>query len=152
MLVVTVLGLPVMAQGGDSPCKSTQAANELRSCGYCREVKRILSDPALEGVTFEVTALRLGASVHMEAASDDARLLLQDFTMQMWGGSEVDEQEHVCDFCQKRRSKLEHVMVDWIATANGVELVLISEEPKFAKWAISDARESRSWVLSSAEH
>ena len=70
----------------------------------------------------------------------------------MWGGSGVDEQEHVCDYCRKRRSNLEHVLVDWTATAEGVELVLISEEPKFAKWAIRDARETQSWVLSSAEH
>lgn len=148
-----VVGTPITAPAGDEAlCESTQAANELRSCGTCREVKRILSDPELAGVSFEVTELRLGATIRMQAGSDDAQLLLQEFTTQMWGGNGVDVGEHVCDYCLKRRVSLEHVLVDWTATGDGVQLVLISEEPEFAKWALHDARETQSWVLSSAEN
>lgn len=150
LLVLAALGLPITAQGGDDPCKSTQAADELRSCGYCREVKRILSDPAMEGVTFEVTELRVGATVEMHAVSDDGRLLLQDLVDSMWGEPTVDGGEHVCDYCSKRRAKLAGVLVDWTSTPQGVEMVLISEDPMVAKWALADARATQGWVLSSA--
>lgn len=150
LLVLLVFGTPVAALAGDPECKTTQAANDLRSCGYCREVKTILSDPAFEHISFDVTALRLGATVHMEAKSPEAELLLQQFTERMWGTPELDEHDQVCDYCRKRREKLEHVIVDWTSTPDGVQLVLISEEPQFAQWALGDARETQSWVLSSA--
>ena len=152
LLVLVALGLPITARGGDDPCKSTQAADELRSCGYCREVKRILSDPAMEGVTFEVTGLRLGATVEMHAGSDEGRLLLQDLVDSMWGETAVDGDSHVCDYCSKRREKLAGVLVDWTSTPDGLEMVLISEDPKVAKWALKDARATQGWVLNSAAH
>ena len=150
LVVCAALGLPISAWGGDAPCPSTQAANELRSCVYCRDIKTILSDPAFEGVDFEVTALKLGATVHMEAKTPEAELLLQEFTERMWGAPEVDGHEHVCDYCRKRREQLDHVIVDWSSTEDGIQLVLISQEPKFAQWALGDARELQGWVLSSA--
>ena len=152
LLVLLAGGIPAAAVAGDPACASTQAANDLRSCDHCREVKRILSDPAFEGVRFEVTPLRLGATIRMEADQADAQILLQEFTARMWESSEVDETEHVCDYCRKRHAQLEHVLVDWTTTANGVQLVLISEEPKFAQWALADARDTQGWVLSSAGH
>ena len=151
--MLLLIGLPITAYAGDeAPCKSTQAANELRSCDYCREIKRILSDPGMEGVDFQVTALKLGATVHMESTTDEGLLLLQDLVSSMWGETEVDDAAHVCDYCLKRREKLQHVLVDWTATNDGVQLVLISEEPSYAKWAVKDARATQGWVLSSAEH
>lgn len=153
LLVLAGLGAPALAVAGDDPlCKSTQAANDLRSCVYCREVKTILSDPAFEGITFEVTALRMGATIHMEAKTAEGQLLLQDFVARMWGTPELDEHEKVCDYCLKRHQQLQHVIVDWNAGEDGIELVLISQEPKFAQWALSDARETQSWVLSSADN
>jgi hypothetical protein len=150
LLVLVAVGLPLSALGGDAPCAATQAANDLRSCCYCSEIKNILSDPEFEGVSFDVTALTSGATVRMQADQAEAQLLLQDFTTQMWGTVKLDGDEQVCDYCQKRRTKLEHVIVDWSVTDDGVQLVLISQEPKLAAWALGDAQNAQSWVLSSA--
>jgi glutaredoxin len=150
LLVLGALATPMMALAGDVPCASTQAANDLRSCCYCSEIKNILSDPEFEGVSFDVTALRTGATVRMQADQAAAQLLLQDFTTQMWGAVKLDGDEQVCDYCQKRRAQLDHVIVDWSVTSDGVQLVLISEEPKFAEWVLGDAQKAQSWVLSSA--
>lgn len=150
LLVLGALGLPITAWGGDAPCASTQAATDLRSCCYCSAIKGILSDPEFEGVRFDVTALRTGATVRMQADHAEAQLLLQDFIAQMWGTVELDGDEQVCDYCRKRRANLEHVIVDWSVTEDGVQLVLISEESKFAQWALGDAQKAQSWVLSSA--
>ena len=150
MLVLGALGLPITAWGGDAPCTSTQAANDLRSCCYCSEIKNILSDPEFEGVSFDVTGLSTGATIRMRADQAEAQLLLQDFTTQMWGTVKLDGDEKVCDYCDKRRQKLEHVIVDWSVTSDGLQLVLISEEPKLAEWVLGDAENAQSWVLSSA--
>lgn len=132
-------------------CESTQAAIELRSCPYCREVKRILSDPELAGIHFDVTDLRVGASVHISADNDASRLLMQEFVQQMWGATELDAGNHVCDFCAKRRAHLSSVTVDWAATSDGIEMVLITDDPALARWTQQDARVTQGWVLGSAE-
>lgn len=152
-LVLVAISMPLAAHAGDEPeCKSTQAANDLRSCTHCRESKRILSDPGLSGVSFEVTPLRLGATVDISADSDEARLLVQEFVSHMWGQELADADDPVCDYCRKRQVLLVDVLVDWTVTTDGVQLVLISKDPDLAKWAIKDARSTQSWVLSSAEN
>jgi len=152
-LVLFAIGLPLVAYAGDDPeCKSTQAANDLRSCSYCREVKHILGDPGLTGISFEVTPLQLGATVQISADSDESRLLVQEFVTHMWGQEPADPDEPVCDYCRKRQSMLVDVLVDWTATADGVQLVLISKDLDLAKWALQDARSTQGWVLSSAEN
>ena len=152
-LVLIALGLPVASHAGDVPaCKSTQAAIELRSCDYCREVKRILSDPGLSGVSFEVTPLRLGATVVISADNDDARLLMQELVTHMWGPEPAGPDADVCDYCRNRQEMLVDLLVDWTATQDGVQLVLISQDTELAKWALQDARTTRGWVLSSAEN
>ena len=152
-LVLVAICLPLAAPAGDTPeCKSTQAANELRSCTHCREAKRILSDPGLAGVSFEVTPLRLGATVTISADSDESRLLVQELVAHMWGQEPAGPDEPLCDYCRKRDVMLVEVLVDWTATADGVQLVLISKDPDLAKWALKDARSTQGWVLSSAEN
>jgi hypothetical protein len=131
LLALVVLSAPALA--GDPECKSTQAANDLRSCCYCSGIKTVLSDPEFEGIGFEVTPMKMGATVRMEAEQTEAQLLLQDFTRHMWGSVELDGSEQVCDYCLKRRENLDHVTVDWSATDDGVQLVLLSEKPKFAR-------------------
>ena len=152
-LVLVAMILPLAAHAGGEPeCKSTQAANDLRSCTHCREVKRILSDPELTGVSFEVTPLRLGATVTISADNDESRLLVQELVTHMWGQEPAGPDEPVCDFCRKRQLKLVDVLVDWTATADGIQLVLISQDPELAKWALQDARSTQGWVLSSVEN
>jgi glutaredoxin len=152
-LVLVAISLPLVTHAGDEPaCKSTQAANDLRSCTHCREAKRILSDPGLSGVSFEVTSLRLGATVEISADSDEARLLVQELVAHMWGQGPAGADQAVCDYCRKRQVMLADVLVDWTATADGVQLVLISQDPELARWALQDARSTQGWVLSSAEN
>ncbi|RKZ15229.1 hypothetical protein DRQ53_09575 [bacterium] len=136
--------------GDDAPCKSTQATIELRSCGYCREIKDILSDPGLEEISFEVTPLRLGATVTIHAEGDDARLLMQEFVQIMWGDLDASGENHTCDYCMGRRVQLDEVLVDWTSDSDGLHLVLISEDPQLAEWALTDVRSAQGWVLGSA--
>lgn len=141
------------ARAGDSqPCEQTQAAIDLRSCGHCRDLKRLLSEPGLSGVSFEVTPLRLGATVHISADNDDARLLVQELVDRVWGEGASALDDHSCDFCRTRQAKLAEILVDWTATADGAQLVLISEDPALAQWALQDARSTQGWVLSSASN
>lgn len=154
ILVLALAGLGIASPGAragdEAECRSTQAAIELRSCGYCRDVKKILSDPDLARVHFEVTPLRVGATVRITAETDEARLLMQEFVSLMWGAPDLENDLHACDYCEGRREHLGHLLVDWTATVDGLELVLISEEPALAQWALADARSTRGWVLGSA--
>jgi len=152
--VLVALAAPLGAAAGDSAtCESTVVANELRSCPYCREVKRILSDPDIDQLTsFEVTGLKVGATVEIHAASDEARLLVQDFVRQMWGDGEIPEGQHVCDFCRERREKLAEVVVDWTLTDDGVTLVIVTRDAGLAEWALEDARSTQGWVLASVQN
>jgi hypothetical protein len=152
-LALVAIGLPLAAFAGDTPeCKSTQAANELRSCTYCREVKHILGDPEFTSVSFNVTPLRLGASVEISADNDASRLLVQEFVTHMWGQKPAGPDDPVCDYCRTRHAMLVDVLVDWTATADGVQLVLISQDPELAEWVLQDARATQGWVLGSAEN
>jgi hypothetical protein len=154
VFLLLVLAAPTGAFAGDTPtCKSTQVANDLRSCPYCREVKRILSDPEIDHLTsFEVTGLNVGATVEIHATSDAARLLVQDFVKEMWEMGEVPDEEHVCDFCRERRAKLGLIVVDWAYTDDGVELVLVSQDHDLAAWALEDALNTQGWVLSAVQN
>ena len=67
-VVLAALALPISAWGGDAPCASTQAANDLRSCCYCSEIKNILSDPEFEGVRFDVTAQADGTAYFVDSS------------------------------------------------------------------------------------
>lgn len=153
MLTTLTVLVPLTAVAGDgkSPvCASTQATIELRSCGYCREIKDILSDPDFAGVRFEVIPLRLGATVQISADTDEARVLMQEFVALMWGDGGAAYKDHACDYCSSRREHMTGLLVDWSSTSDGMELVLISEDPVLAQWALADARSTRGWVLGSA--
>lgn len=152
-LALIALAVPT-ARAGEKPpaCEQTQAAIDLRSCGHCRELKRILSEPGLSGVSFHVTPLRLGATVHITADNDDARLLVQEFVDEVWGDGARLVDERTCEFCRARRDKLAEILVDWNSDSSGTELVLISEDRSLARWALEDARSTQGWVLSSASN
>jgi hypothetical protein len=155
-LVLTTLlamAMPIAARAeGGSPCEQTQAAIDLRSCGHCREVKRILSEPGLSAITFDVTGLRLGATVQIGAHDEEARLLALELVDQMWGESSHRMDEHTCEFCRSREEKLASMLVDWTSTDDGIQVVLISEDRTLAQWALKDARSTQGWVLSSASN
>lgn len=144
---------PSASRAGDRPaCDQTQAAIDLRSCGHCRDLKRILSEPGLSGVSFEVTPLRLGATVRLSADDDEGRLIVQELIDQMWGDGANALDEHTCEYCRGRQEKLSRLLVDWNSTGDGTEVVLISQDRELAQWALDDARTTQGWVLSSASN
>ena len=153
VLVLVAISLPLEARAGDSvACKSTQAAIDLRSCVHCREIKQILGSPELTGVSFEVTPLQSGATVVISADNEESRLLVREFVTRMWGEEPAGADDPVCDYCRNRQAMLVDILVDWTDTADGVQLVLVSQDPELAKWALEDARTTQGWVLSSVEN